>query len=161
MHNAHKPYETPADTVWMTELQQLAANGAIAATDLAPPLPKTGLRGIQYRDCVDVAVKLATLLDHDTTDYVSHDQIMASGAVKFVSNNKDITGITIAGKALRIKQVSDLTAMRMVNDTLQKQLAKLMQNRKDAQDKLDAAQHSSMTKISKQLVSVMLKKCRI
>jgi hypothetical protein len=95
--------------------------------------PNTGPDKAKYRDCVDIAVKLAALLDLDPTDYTSHDQVMQSGAVRLVSNALAITRLDIpADNPLRIKQVSHLGLIRQINDDLLRQSVALVQKIKDA-----------------------------
>ncbi len=101
--------------------------------------PNTGPNPAKYRDCVDIAVKLASLLDNDVTDYISTDDVMKSDAVKLVSNNKDITKLPIFDQTLRIKQVSDLLEMQKINQTLQDQLLAYVKDTKDAKNKFDIA----------------------
>lgn len=103
--------------------------------------PNTGPDKAKYRDCVDIAVKLAALLDSDLTDYASVDEVMKSGVVALVSNNKDITRLEI-DQPLRIKQVSHLGKIRQINDELLKQKLSYDKSIEDAQIKFRAEQQA-------------------
>lgn len=78
----------------------------------------TGPNKDQYRDCIDLAAKLAALLDMDTTNYTNHDDIIKSEVVKVVSNNLAITKLEV-DNPLRIKQVSHLKKMSEISQALQ------------------------------------------
>lgn len=69
----------------------------------------TGFNKVQYRDCIDVAVKIAFSLTKDDTQYKQIEEILNSTAIKLITNNKAIDKISsekfIASN--RLKQASD------------------------------------------------------
>ena len=105
--------------------------------------PKTGPSGKQFRDCTDIAAKLAALLDQDPNDYADVSSVMKSKAVHLVSNTAIITKLpekAVEDQACRVKQVSHLTKMEKINDELQKYNTSLRQDISNAKAKCDAAQ---------------------
>jgi hypothetical protein len=89
-----------------------------------------------YRDCIDLAAKLAALLDLDPGNYLSVDEVMKSNAVLLVSNNPNITKLPkrmVEDLPFRIKQVSHLVKLQEINEELSKH-ALLLQKRVESAD---------------------------
>jgi len=69
----------------------------------------TGYSKDQYRDCIDVAVKIAFSLKKDDTQYKKIEEILNSTAIKLITNNKAIDKISSENPIVsnRLKQASD------------------------------------------------------
>lgn len=110
------------------------------------PNTKTGPTKDLYRDCVDLAVKLAALLDIDPVDYQSVDQVMQSNAVFLISNREPITKFPkriVEDLPLRIKQVSHLGKLEVINNDLLKYANSLDKKEMEATLKLKAAEKAA------------------
>jgi hypothetical protein len=85
-----------------------------------PDKSTIGPSSSDYRECIDISIKLAALLARDDTIYSDHEQIMASNNVRLLSNNIKIMKLDIldANIPLRIKQISDLGEMVEINSRL-------------------------------------------
>jgi hypothetical protein len=103
---------------------------------------KTGPKKDEYRDCTDIAVKLAALLDKDTTDYQDLDGIMKSEAVRLVSNQGAITKVVIEDKPIRIKQVSNLDKTKEINESFVSKNNAYQQNLKNKKEELRIEQEA-------------------
>jgi len=84
-----------------------------------PDKTETGYAKELWRDCVDIAVKLAFGFNTDSQIYTSIDEIMKSKVVNLITNNKDIDQISINNKSIiRLKQASDFESILKCNKEL-------------------------------------------
>lgn len=84
-----------------------------------PEGSKTGFASDKFRDCIDVAVKLAFGLNIDTNNYESLLDLMKSQTVKFITNNFAVDGISSTNKPIRLKQASDFKGIIACNKKLE------------------------------------------
>lgn len=85
-----------------------------------PEGSKTGFTSDKFRDCIDIAVKLAFGLNSDVNNYESlSDILMKSQIVKFITNNFAIDGISSTNKPIRLKQASDFKDIIACNKKLE------------------------------------------
>ena len=93
----------------------------------SPGVSNTGNETVKWRDCVDISLKLAALLNLNTSqNYVDHNSVMCSKEVKFISNNAKIIGSDqFKALALRIKQISDLNQLCTFNIELDQKVSEL------------------------------------
>jgi hypothetical protein len=108
VNNKHKIYTPPSNESEIA--QELQKQGFNKVTGYSPE---------QWRDCIDVAVKLAFLLNEDTLQYQSVVDIMSSEQVKLVTNNSDIDCLDFKKSDLiRIKQISDVSKISECNQKM-------------------------------------------
>ena len=75
-----------------------------------------------------IAVKLAFLLNQDQTSYLTIDDIMASNAVKLITNNSLIDGMEFNHQNLvRIKQSSNIEKIIQCNERMKQINEKIIQ----------------------------------
>jgi hypothetical protein len=85
-----------------------------------PEKSETGFGQEKFRDCIDLAVKLAFLLNQDQTPYLTIDDIMASNAVRLITNNSAIDGMVFTPQDLvRLKQSSNIEKIMQCNEQMQ------------------------------------------
>lgn len=93
-----------------------------------PEKSETGFGQGKFRDCIDLAVKLAFLLNQDQTPYSTIDDIMASNAVKLITNNSLIDGMEFNHQNLvRIKQSSNIEKIIQCNERMKQINEKIIQ----------------------------------
>lgn len=93
-----------------------------------PEKSETGFGQGKFRDCIDLAVKLAFLLNQDQTLYSTIDDIMASNAVKLITNNSLIDGMEFNHQNLvRIKQSSNIEKIIQCNERMKQINEKIIQ----------------------------------
>ena len=131
----------PSNPKFSGHLQHIGTNVLISTSTselhkIYTPKGTPGPAKDLYRDCIDLSVKLAALLNSGTDDYNSVDEVMVSNVAHLVSNNKAITKIDI-DQPLRIKQVSHLPKIKEINKELLEHTRFLEQKMKSARDKLD------------------------
>ena len=82
-----------------------------------PEKTKTGYDKNEWRDCIDVAVKLAFGLNNDPNVYKSINEVMSSGSIKLITNNSVIDKFfpDIKNVSFRSKQSSDLEIIKNKN----------------------------------------------
>ena len=94
-----------------------------------PENSETGFDISKFRDCSDIAAKLSFLLNQDQNYYQTIDEIMNSDAVKLITNNYMIDGITFKPQDLvRLKQSSDIE--KIINCNTQMQEISEVENKK-------------------------------
>jgi len=85
-----------------------------------PDGSKTGFVLEEFRDCIDIAVKLGLLLNKDVTPYKTIEEVMGSDAVNLITNNSKINGMDFRAKELiRLKQSSDIEQVNLCNLQMQ------------------------------------------
>ncbi len=106
-----------------------------------PEKSDTGFDIRKFRDCSDIAAKLSFLLNQDQNSYQTIDEIMNSDAVKLITNNYMIDGITFKPQDLvRLKQSSDIE--KIINCNTQMQEISEVENKK-AQEALALLQRKT------------------
>jgi len=82
-----------------------------------PEGSKTGFASDKFRDCIDIAVKLAFGLNSDVSSYENLLDLIKSQTVKFITNNAGIDKFfpDIKNITLRSKQSSDLEIVKNKN----------------------------------------------
>jgi hypothetical protein len=82
-----------------------------------PEGSKTGFASDKFRDCIDIAVKLAFGLNSDVSSYENLLDLIKSQTVKFITNNTGIDKFfpDIKNITLRSKQSSDLEIVKNKN----------------------------------------------
>lgn len=84
-----------------------------------PTNKETGYAEYKWRDCIDVAVKLAFLLNTEERSYTSIKEVMGSNVVKQITNNDKIDpNYPEIDKPLRAKQSSNLEKINEINTLL-------------------------------------------
>lgn len=84
-----------------------------------PEGSKTGFASDKFRDCIDIAVKLAFGLNSDVSSYENLLDLIKSQTVKFITNNFAIDGISSTNKPIRLKQASDFKDIIACNKKLE------------------------------------------
>lgn len=84
-----------------------------------PEGSKTGFASDKFRDCIDIAVKLAFGLNSDVSSYENLLDLIKSQTVKFITNNFAIDGISSTNKPIRLKQASDFKDIIVCNKKLE------------------------------------------
>lgn len=73
-----------------------------------PEKSETGFSTDKYRDCIDIAVKIAFVLNNSGNSYENFDEIMNSQVIKLVTNNAIIDGVVLSDNfPTRVKQISN------------------------------------------------------
>ena len=108
-----------------------------------PEGSKTGFSYDNFRDCIDIAVKLAFGLNSDLNNYGSLAELMKSQTIKFITNNFAIDGISVNNKSIRLKQTSDFEKilncnkkLELYSETLKEKESKALKIYKEAQAKI-------------------------
>lgn len=91
----------------------------------------TGYNKDQYRDCIDIAVKIAFALKKDDTQYKRVEEIINSTAIKLITNNKAIDKISSENPIVsnRLKQASDYN--KIIDSNLELKAFNSIQSDKD------------------------------
>ena len=86
----------------------------------------TGYAKVLWRDCVDIAVKLAFGFNMETEVYKSIDEVVKSKIVKLITNNRDIDQMMFKPQDLiRLKQSSDFDKILFCNELMKKETEKI------------------------------------
>jgi hypothetical protein len=86
----------------------------------------TGYAKVLWRDCVDIAVKLAFGFNMETEVYKSIDEVVKSKIVKLITNNRDIDQMMFKPQDLiRLKQSSDFDKILFCNEQMKKETEKI------------------------------------
>jgi hypothetical protein len=86
----------------------------------------TGYSKEQYRDCIDIAVKLGLLFNLEETQYKNIDDIMNSQVVKLITNNSKIDGTDYPiDKLIRLKQSSNKEHILSTNKKMKEVSSKI------------------------------------
>lgn len=79
----------------------------------------TGTKHDQYRDCIDIAVKIAFALNNSGNTYQNITEILGSSIMKLITNNPMVDGIVLTDKfPTKLKQVSNFEKVIECNMSL-------------------------------------------
>ena len=88
-------------------LQTLCTTDPSSKIYSRPEGTNTGYNKEKYRDCIDIAVKIAFVLNNSGNSYENFDEIMNSQVIKLITNNSNIDGLIFTNHDLiRQKQSS-------------------------------------------------------
>jgi hypothetical protein len=99
----------------------------------------TGYSKEQYRDCIDIAVKLGLLLNLDQTQYTTIEKIIGSEVAKLVTNNPLIDKLRFKNEELvRTKQSSNHEKMVLINKQMKEISEKIIKEDLEYKEKIEA-----------------------
>ena len=93
-----------------------------------PEKSTTGFAPDKFRDCIDIAVKFALLLNQDKGLYKTIEEVMQSNVVKLITNNSKIDGMDFTiNNLIREKQSSNTDKVILSNQRMQEISNKITQ----------------------------------
>ena len=91
-----------------------------------PEKSETGFAPEKYRDCIDIAVKVAFVLNNSGNSYRNFDEIMNSQVIKLITNNSNIDGLIFTNHDLirqkqssSVEKIIDCNQKMMVASTME------------------------------------------